>query len=78
MSGSGPPPLDLRGTKCPLNYVKARLALDRMAPGEVLELWLDHGEPEQQVPRSLRMDGHQVEELAEPAGHARLRVTRRP
>jgi TusA-related sulfurtransferase len=68
--------LDLRGTPCPLNYVKARLELDRMAGGEVLEVWLDHGEPERQVPRSLRMDGHGVE-LLTAADHVRLRVTRR-
>lgn len=70
------PSLDLRGTPCPLNYVKTRLELDRMTGGDVLEVWLDHGEPELQVPRSLRMDGHQVEILA-AADHVRLRVTRR-
>lgn len=69
------PALDLRGTACPLNYVKTRLELDRLAAGAVLEVWIDHGEPEDQVPRSLRMDGHRVEVL--PGGdHARLRVTR--
>lgn len=71
------PVLDLRGTACPLNYVKARLRLETMDPGEVLELWLDLGEPQVQVPRSLRMDGELVEEI--PAeGDYRIRVTRRP
>lgn len=68
--------LDLRGTPCPLNYVKTRIQLDRMPAGAVLEVWLDHGEPEHQVPRSLRMDGHGVEVLP-AADHVRLRVTRR-
>jgi TusA-related sulfurtransferase len=67
-------PLDLRGTPCPLNYVKTRLALDRMGTGEVLEVWLDRGEPEEQVPRSLRMDGHAVEVLAVHLDHVRLHV----
>ena len=48
-----------------------------MAGGEVLEVWLDHGEPEAQVPRSLRMDGHGVELVPAGADHAVLRVTRR-
>jgi TusA-related sulfurtransferase len=69
-------PLDLRGTPCPLNYVKTRLALDRLAAGDVLEVWLDRGEPETQVPRSLRMDGHAVEVLADGSDHVRLRVVR--
>ncbi|MGI8610183.1 MAG: sulfurtransferase TusA family protein [Candidatus Dormibacteria bacterium] len=68
--------LDLRGTSCPLNYVKTRLELDRMEAGEELEVWLDHGEPEDQVPRSLRMDGHQVEVLTAAADHVRIRVVR--
>jgi TusA-related sulfurtransferase len=57
--------LDLRGTRCPLNYVKTRLQLERMEIGGRLEVWLDHGEPEEQVPRSLRMDG-QVVSLLDP------------
>src|SRR5437763_1347203 len=36
--------MDLRGVPCPMNWVRARLALERMAPGEVLELKLDEGE----------------------------------
>ena len=71
-----PARLDLRGTRCPLNYVKTRLELDRMEIGDCLEVWLDHGEPEAQVPRSLRMDGHQVELLESGADHARIRVRR--
>ena len=68
--------LDLRGTACPLNYVKTRLELERMALGESLEVWLDHGEPEDQVPRSLRMDGQHVDVLGAGTDHARIRVRR--
>jgi TusA-related sulfurtransferase len=37
--------LDLRGTPCPINFVKTKLKLERMAAGQVLEVWLDPGEP---------------------------------
>ena len=67
--------LDLRGTRCPLNYVKTRLQLERMEVGQRLEVWLDHGEPEEQVPRSLRMDGQQVDVLGSD-GYARIEVLR--
>lgn len=53
--------LDLTGVICPLNWVRARLALERMAPGEELTLLLDPGEPVESVPRSARENGHDVE-----------------
>lgn len=52
--------VDLRPFACPLTYVKTRIALDRLAPGDVLELWLPAGEPVESVPRSAEEDGHRV------------------
>jgi tRNA 2-thiouridine synthesizing protein A len=52
--------LDLTGVVCPMNWVRAKLELERMAPGERLELVLDPGEPIESVPRSAREDGHEV------------------
>jgi tRNA 2-thiouridine synthesizing protein A len=52
--------LDLTGVLCPMNWVRARLALERMEPGERLELVLDAGEPIESVPRSAREEGHEV------------------
>lgn len=52
--------LDLTGVVCPMNWVRARLTLERMVPGERLELVLDPGEPLESVPRSAREDGHAV------------------
>ncbi|MCM8795861.1 MAG: sulfurtransferase TusA family protein [Candidatus Omnitrophica bacterium] len=52
--------LDLRGTPCPLNYVKTKLFLENLQSGEILEVLLDEGEPIDNVPRSLEADGHRV------------------
>ncbi len=52
--------LDLRGVPCPLNWVRAKLALEQLAPGETLELLLDAGEPIESVPASAREAGHEV------------------
>ena len=52
--------LDLRGVPCPMNWVRARLELERMQVGDVLELQLDEGEPLDSVPRSAEDDGHRV------------------
>jgi TusA-related sulfurtransferase len=57
--------LDLRGTPCPINFVRTKLRLEQMSPGLLLEVWLDPGEPIEQVPDSLKMEGYQVEALEE-------------
>jgi TusA-related sulfurtransferase len=52
--------LDLTGVVCPLNWVKAKLALEELHAGDELTLLLDPGEPIDSVPRSAREDGHDV------------------
>lgn len=52
--------VDLRSYACPITYVKTRIALDRLAPGDVLEVWLAAGEAAASVPRSAEEDGHRV------------------
>lgn len=52
--------LDLRGTPCPINFVRIKLKLTQMRAGELLEAWLDGGEPIEQVPGSLKMEGYQI------------------
>lgn len=75
-TASSPTParvLDLRGVGCPLNYVKTRVALDDLDPQTYLEVWLDPGEPEENVPRSCEEDGFPVA-LVEPTGEGYVRV----
>jgi TusA-related sulfurtransferase len=52
--------LDLRGVICPYNFVKTKLKLESMAPGQVLSVILDEGDPIRNVPRSVSDDGHTV------------------
>ncbi len=68
------PPLDLRGTPCPINFVRTKLHLERLAPGTLLEVWLDSGEPMEQVPDSLRMEGYTLEQVVEREGFFALSV----
>ena len=53
--------LDLRGTPCPMNFVRTKLRLEQMPANSLLEVWLDGGEPIEQVPDSLKMEGYQLE-----------------
>lgn len=68
--------LDLRGTPCPLNFVRTKLRLEKMPPGARLEVWLDPGEPIEQVPDSLTMAGYPVEQITECNGYFALLVKR--
>ena len=76
-AASGIPVYDLRGVACPMNYVKTKLKLEMMDAGEHLEVWLDAGEPIQNVPLSLKNDGHKLllqEPLEAAASHYRILV----
>lgn len=43
-----------------MTFVKAKLLLERMSPGESAEIWLKGTEPLENVPRSIRELGHHV------------------
>lgn len=50
----------MTGVLCPMNWVRTKLALERLAPGQAIRVKLDEGEPIESVPRSAREDGHEV------------------
>ncbi len=60
--------IDLRGICCPINFVKAKLALEMVDTGENVEFLLDDGEPVKNVPRALKDEGHKVLGLKETGG----------
>ncbi len=53
--------LDLRGTPCPLNFVRCRLELEELNGEQMLQVDLDKGEPEQMVLSGLRKEGYNIE-----------------
>ena len=68
--------LDLRGTPCPINFVRTKLRLEKMPPGSLLEVWLDPGEPMEQVPDSLKMEGYAIERISDRTGFFAVQVRR--
>jgi len=58
--------IDITRDVCPMTFVRTRLALDRMAPGETLRVILKGEEPLRNVPRTATEQGHEV--LAVEAG----------
>ncbi|MFH1283822.1 MAG: sulfurtransferase TusA family protein [bacterium] len=59
--------IDLHGVVCPMNYVKAKAALENIQSGEIIEFILDEGEAILNVPRSLKEEGHVILKVI-PAG----------
>ncbi|MBE9531288.1 MAG: sulfurtransferase TusA family protein [Proteobacteria bacterium] len=66
--------LDLRGIVCPINFVKTKLKLESMDDGEILEIILDSGEPIQNVPKSLKDEGHKIVGVEKADGYFKLKV----
>ncbi|MEM9541828.1 MAG: sulfurtransferase TusA family protein [Cyanobacteria bacterium P01_E01_bin.42] len=66
--------LDLRGTPCPINFVRTKLRLEQMESGKLLEVWLDRGEPIEQVPDSLVMAGYVIEAKEDRSEYFALQV----
>ena len=69
--------LDLLGVCCPMNFVRTKLAIDRIKAGEQIEILLDDGEPIVNVSRSVKDEGHRVLSIAPENGHFRLLVEKR-
>jgi tRNA 2-thiouridine synthesizing protein A len=68
--------LDLRGTPCPMNWVKLKLKLEGAAAGQVVEVLLDDGDAVLNVPRSAKAEGHRIISIEPHQGGFRLLVER--
>ncbi len=71
--------IDITKDVCPMTFVRTRLALDRMAPGEILCVRLKGDEPLKNVPATAKAQGHEVLSLETDAdGIGRLLLRRGP
>ncbi len=55
--------VDITDVVCPVTFVKAKVALEELEDGQVLSIRLNDGEPVQNVPRSIKEEGHQILKL---------------
>jgi len=67
---------DFRGVVCPLNYVKTKMALAPMEPGQTLLVLLDD-EGARNVPTSVEQDGHQVLSTTREGDHYKLLIRKK-
>lgn len=52
--------VDITSVVCPITFVKVKVALEELEPGQLLEILMKDGEPIQNVPRSLKDEGHKL------------------
>ena len=55
--------VDITDVVCPVTFVKAKVALDELDEGQILSIRMNDGEPVQNVPRSIKEEGHQILKL---------------
>lgn len=57
--------VDITDVVCPVTFVKAKVALEELEDGQILSIRMNDGEPVQNVPRSVKEEGHQILKLQE-------------
>lgn len=55
--------VDITDVVCPVTFVKAKVALEEIEDGQILAVRMNDGEPVQNVPRSIKEEGHQILKL---------------
>jgi TusA-related sulfurtransferase len=55
--------LDITKEHCPMTFVKTKIELSKLQPGETLEVLLTEGEPLENVPKSATEQGYNVLEI---------------
>ena len=55
--------VDITDVVCPVTFVKAKVALEELDDGQILAVRMNNGEPVQNVPRSIKEEGHQILKL---------------
>ena len=55
--------VDITDVVCPVTFVKAKVALEELDDGEILAVRMNDGEPVQNVPRTIKEEGHQILKL---------------
>ena len=66
--------LNLYGVKCPLNWAKAKVRLEDLERGDVLELLLDDPKGRRDIPRAAEAEGYAIVGIDEVEGGWRIAI----
>lgn len=68
--------IDITKEFCPMTFVKTKLKLESMHPGQILEVTLKEGEPLINVPRSIKDEGHRILDITKEGTIYKLLIER--
>ncbi|MCA2978158.1 MAG: sulfurtransferase TusA family protein [Myxococcaceae bacterium] len=57
--------IDITREVCPMTWVRVKLKLEELSPGDRLEVRLRGDEPRRNLPRNAASEGHRVEAMTE-------------
>ncbi|ATW28076.1 sulfurtransferase TusA family protein [Candidatus Formimonas warabiya] len=57
--------VDITDVVCPVTFVKAKVAIEELEDGQILEIKMNEGEPIRNVPRSFKEENHRVLRVAD-------------
>jgi tRNA 2-thiouridine synthesizing protein A len=60
--------IDLFGVKCPLNWAKAKVRLEDLNRGDVLEVLIDDPKGRRDIPRAAEAEGYAIAQISEITG----------
>jgi tRNA 2-thiouridine synthesizing protein A len=70
--------LDITRERCPMTFVKAKLHLEQLEPGDTSEILLSAGEPLDNVPRTATEQGFEVLESIHVRDNIHKLIIRKP
>lgn len=60
--------VELRHEVCPFTFIKSKLALEEMQPGQILQVIVSHAPAAENVPRSMENEGHEIISVEQSGG----------
>ncbi len=68
--------IDLYGVKCPLNWAKAKVRLEYLERGDVLEVLINDPKGHRDIPRAAEAEGYAIVSIDEIDGGWKIAIER--
>ena len=68
--------IDLYGVKCPLNWAKAKVRLEYLERGDILEVLINDPKGHRDIPRAAEAEGYAIVSIDEVEGGWKIAIER--
>jgi len=66
--------IDLKGEVCPMPVLKTKMALEKMLPGQILEIIVDYPPSKENIERFVTSQGNEIIGIKEEGTEIRITV----